>query len=95
MILTLEEAKQRLRVDFDDDDLLIYGLIESIPDYLETKTGARWDKEPINPLVKNLAGYLICSMYDQNFKDFEQPINNLLMVLTSMAKGENERNIKE
>lgn len=95
MILTLEEAKLKLRVDFEEDDELIEGLIESIPDYLETKTGSRWDKYPINPLVKTLAGYLICSMYDQNFKDYEKPIDNLLMVLTSMAKGKNERNIKE
>ena len=95
MILTLEEAKLKLRVDFEDDDLLIIGLIESIPDYLENKTGSRWDKEQINPLVKTLAGYLICSMYDQNFKDYEKPINNLLMVLTSMAKGKNERSIKK
>ena len=88
MILTLTEAKLKLRVDFEDDDLLIIDLINSIPDYLETKTGSRWHKEPINPLVKTLAGYLICSMYDQNFEQYEKPINNLLMVLTSMAKGE-------
>ena len=88
MILTLAEAKLKLRVDFEDDDLLIIDLINSIPDDLEAKTGSRWDKEPINPLVKTLAGYLICSMYDQNFEQYEKPINNLLMVLTSMAKGE-------
>lgn len=60
MILTLEEAKAKLRVDFEEDDELISGFIESIPDYLETKTGSRWEEEPINPLVKILAGYLIC-----------------------------------
>ena len=90
MILTLEEAKLNLRMSLEDDfdDKLITGLIKSIPDYLETKTGSRWEEEPINPLVKTLAGYLICSMYDQNFEQYEKPINNLLMVLTSMAKGE-------
>ena len=90
MILTLEEAKARLRVDFEDDDELIVGLIESIPDYLETKTGSRWEEQPINPLVKTLAGYLICSMYDQNFEHYEKSINNLLRVLSSMARTENE-----
>ena len=77
MILTLEEAKAKLRVDFEEDDELISGFIESIPDYLETKTGSRWEEEPINPLVKTLAGYLICSMYDHNFEHYEKPINNL------------------
>ncbi|WP_294375340.1 head-tail connector protein [uncultured Clostridium sp.] len=92
MILTLEEAKLNLRMSLEDDfdDKLITGLIKSIPDYLETKTGSRWEEEPINPLVKTLAGYLICSMYDQNFEHYEKPINNLLMVLSSMARTENE-----
>ena len=92
MILTLEEAKLNLRMSLEDDfdDKLITGLIKSIPDYLETKTGSRWEEEPINPLVKTLAGYLICSMYDQNFEHYEKPINNLLMVLSSMARAENE-----
>lgn len=90
MILTLEEAKAKLRVDFEEDDELISGFIESIPDYLETKTGSRWEEEPINPLVKTLAWYLICSMYDHNFEHYEKPINNLLMVLSSMARTENE-----
>lgn len=91
MILTLEEAKTRLRVDFDEDDETIIAMIESIPDYLETKTGARWDKEPIKPLVKTLAGHYICSIYNQEFKEYEEPINNILMVLTSMAKKENDQ----
>ena len=92
MILTLEEAKLNLRMSLEDDfdDKLITGLIKSIPDYLETKTGSRWEEEPINPLVKTLAGYLICSMYDQNFEHYEKPINNLLMVLSSIARTENE-----
>lgn len=92
MILTLEEAKLNLRMSLEDDfdDKLITGLIKSIPDYLETKTGSRWEEDPINPLVKTLAGYLICSMYDQNFEHYEKPINNLLMVLSSMARTENE-----
>ena len=92
MILTLEEAKLNLRMSLEDDfdDKLITGLIKSIPDYLETKTGSRWEEEPINPLVKTLAGYLICSMYDQNIEHYEKPINNLLMVLSSMARTENE-----
>lgn len=95
MILTLEEAKSVLRVDFEDDDELIAGYLESIPDYLETKTGSRWEEEPINSLVKTIARYLICSMYDQNFDMYEKPINNLLMVLTSMARNENERSNKK
>lgn len=88
MILTLEEAKNKLRVDFDDDDEMIQSLIDSIPEFLYNKTGSRLDTEPINPLVKTLAGFLICSWYDGNFKDYDNIINNLLMTLTSMVRVE-------
>lgn len=88
MILTLEEAKLKLRVDFDDDDANILSLINSIPEYLENKTGSRWDTEPINPLVKVLAGFLICSWYDGEFKNYDSTINNMLATLTPMARGE-------
>ena len=90
MILTLEEAKNAIRVTFEDDDELILNLIESIPDYLENKTGLRWDKEPINPLVKTLAKFLLMAWYDQNFEAYEQTIDGLLSILTSMARKEDK-----
>ncbi|UWG69485.1 MAG: head-tail connector protein [Bacteriophage sp.] len=90
MILTLEEAKEALRLCHDEDDEMISNYINSIPDYLETKTGSRWDKEPINPLVKTLAGYLVVSMYEMDSKSYEKLIDNLLMVLTSMVRNKNE-----
>ena len=90
MIITLQEAKEVLRLCHDEDDEIILNYIDSIPDYLEAKTGSRWDKEPINPLAKTLAGYLVTTMYDQNYDYYEKPINNLLMVLTSMARNKNE-----
>lgn len=86
MILTLEEAKGILRVDFDDDDDRIIGLINAIPEYLENKTGSRWDTEPINPLVKTLAGFLIRSWYDDNFKTYDNIIQNILSTLQPMAR---------
>lgn len=89
MILTLEEAKDILRVDYDDDNARIQRFIDSIPDFLENKTGSRWDKEPINPLVKSLAEFILRSWYDNNFKDYDNAINNLLSTLTSMARGDN------
>lgn len=89
MILTLEEAKNILRVDFDDDDERITNLINSIPEYLENKTGSRWDNEPINPLVKTLSGFLLASWYDSNFKDYDNVINNMLATLTPMAREQN------
>lgn len=86
MILTIKEAKDKMRVDFNDDDELILNLINAVPEYLENKTGSRWDTEPINPLVKTLAGFLISSWYDNNFEIYEDTINNMVATLTPMAR---------
>ena len=42
MILTLEEVKNHLRVDLDDDDTLITNLITAAQQYLENATGKEY-----------------------------------------------------
>lgn len=42
MILTLEEVKNHLRVDLDDDDKLITNLITAAQQYLENATGKEY-----------------------------------------------------
>lgn len=86
MILTLSEAKSKLRVDFDEDDELIQNLIDAVPEYLENKTGSRWDTDPINPLVKTLAGFLLVTWYDGPQDSYEKTINNMIATLTPMAR---------
>lgn len=86
MILTLEEAKLSLRVDFDDDDEVIKNLIDALPVYLENTTGSRWDKEPINPLVKTVSKYLLATWYDGESKEYNLIIKNIITVLTPMAR---------
>lgn len=88
MIITLEEAKNLLRVDFDEDDNLIQTLIDTIPEYLKNKTGKSWDTEPVNPLVKTLAGFLLQSWYDgSSTPQLEKVIDNIIFTLTPMARG--------
>lgn len=86
MILTLEEAKNILRVDFEDTDQQIQNLIDTIPIYLLNKTGNSWDIEPIDPLVKTLAGFLMQSWYDGSTPQLEKTIDNILLTLTPMAR---------
>ena len=90
MILTLEEAKNILRVDFEDDDQQIQSLIDTIPIYLLNKTGNSWDVSPINPLVKTLAGFLIQSWYDGSTPQLDKIIDNILATLQPMSRGEND-----
>ena len=42
MILTLDEVKNHLRVDLDDDDALIKNLITAAQQYLENATGKEY-----------------------------------------------------
>ncbi|MCI1478967.1 MAG: head-tail connector protein [Clostridium beijerinckii] len=87
MIITLAEAKNLLRVDFAEDDILIQTLIDTIPEYLENKTGKAWDIEPINPLVKTLAGFLLRSWYEESTPQLDKVIDNIIATLTPMARA--------
>lgn len=42
MIVTLEEIKNYLRVDYEDDDIFITTLIETAEEYLYNATGNRY-----------------------------------------------------
>lgn len=44
-MLTVEEAKQYLRVDFQDDDALLEELIRAADEYLTGAVGKEYDKD--------------------------------------------------
>lgn len=85
-IITLKEAKNILRVDYDYDDDLIQTLIDTIPEYLENKTGKAWNEEPINPLVKTLSKFLLQSWYEESTPELEKVINNIIFTLSPMSR---------
>lgn len=89
MIIELEEAKDMLRVSFDDDDDIIRNLIEALPKYLLEKTGKDWDTKPIDPLVKTVSRFILMSWYDADYKGYEEFINYNLALLSTKARGEN------
>lgn len=61
MILSVEEVKLYLRIDYDEDDLLIEELIESAEDYLYNATGKRFTEK--NKLAKRYCRALIYDWY--------------------------------
>lgn len=61
MILTLEEVKNYLRVDYDDDDNYIYSLIFASENYLYNATGKQFDSR--NELAKQCCRVLIYDWY--------------------------------
>lgn len=92
MILTLEEARDTLRVDGTDNDHIITPLVESIPTYLENATGNTWlptAGEPIEPLAKTAARFLLLLWYNAEQAEAERlqrTIDNLLTSLAVMRK---------
>lgn len=62
MIVTLEEVKTWLRVDFSDDDATISMLIAAAEEYLKNATGMTFDST--NHLAKLFCMTLIADWYE-------------------------------
>jgi hypothetical protein len=62
MIFTIEEAREILRLDGDDNDEIIYSLLEAIPPYLTETTGyiAAGDYSPV---AKTAARFILQQWY--------------------------------
>lgn len=68
MILTLDETKEFLKVDYTDEDIFIQDLITASELYLKNATGKTYDNT--NPLAKLFCKVLISDWYDN--RDFMQ-----------------------
>jgi uncharacterized phage protein (predicted DNA packaging) len=62
MIVTLDDVKSWLRVDYDDDDADIQTLIDAAESYLFNATGVSFDST--NPLATLYCRVLIKDWYD-------------------------------
>lgn len=62
MIVTLEESKQHLRVDGNDDDVYIQMLIDAAEQFIVNATGKTFDGS--NALAKTACLLLTADLYD-------------------------------
>lgn len=87
MILTIEEARDVLRLDGGDNDELIMSLLHAIPGYIEVTTGCcNWSD---SLLAKTVAKFLLQLWYNADGTDTERlqrTIDNLLTALTIQAR---------
>ncbi|WP_144466150.1 head-tail connector protein [Bacillus nitratireducens] len=89
MLITMEEARDALRVDGEDNDMIIIPLLESIPSYLEVTTGRTWEDTPVHPLAQTVTKFLLQLWYDPQDQDSERlkrTIDNLLTALTVLGR---------
>ena len=78
MVLTLEEVKNYLKVDFTDDDQVITDLIMFVESYIDKCTGVDYSK--LSDIDKNLYKYLEYKMIYENYEnqsEFIKGANNL------------------
>lgn len=90
-LLTLQEARDALRIDGEDNDTIIQSMLGSLPDYLQVTTGSTWqdDKAAGYQLAKQCAKFILQLWYAPGTQDavrLHTVIDRLLGTLSIMAR---------
>lgn len=90
MIVSLDEVKNWLRIDFSDDDTLLSSLIGASETYLKNATGIEYDSS--NHLAKLFCMVLISDWYENReligkASDQVRPIINSILMQLSYGGG--------
>ena len=83
-MLTIEQAREILRLDTADNDAIIEGLLSAIPDYIELTTGVTAGQ----PLADTAGKFILMLWYNAERADAEKlqrTIDSLLKTLALMA----------
>jgi hypothetical protein len=86
MILTIDEARDILRLDGSDNDHIVLPLVEAIPDYLATATGYRAQGDIFSPVARTAARFILQLWYYGEHSDtakLERVIDCLLKALSA------------
>ncbi len=89
MALSLEEAREHLRIDGIDNDVIISSLLEAIPGYIEVTTGMTPEQQDTEPLATTASKFILQLWYNAEQTDSEKlqkTIDGLLKSLTVMAR---------
>ena len=87
--MTLQEAKDVLRIDTTDNDDLIESLIAALPGYIELTTGLREANQAAEPPVKTVSGFILMLWYYTDHTDdmkLNRTIDSLLKAITLKAR---------
>ncbi|HJA41873.1 MAG TPA: head-tail connector protein [Firmicutes bacterium] len=90
MLISIEEARDTLRIDGTDNDAIITSLLEAIPAYLEAQTGKTWtDDAIVHPLAQTAARFILQLWYDPLTVDsdrLKKVIDSLVSHLSIIAR---------
>lgn len=90
-MLTMEQARQILRVDEGPNDDLIQALVNAIPSYIETTTGLAEADQDNEPMVYTVSGLLLQLWYFSEHSDVEKLnrcINSLLFAISLKSRDQ-------
>lgn len=87
--MSIEEAREVLRLDNKHNDDIIQPLLLAIPEYMEVKTGSKWaedNPEGVDELAKVAAKFILQLWYYPQTEDItriNRTIDSLLYALTA------------
>lgn len=84
-MLSLDTAREWLRLDGGDNDLIIEGLLQAIPRYIEVTTGMTEEQQGVEPLAEAVSKFILQLWYNAEQSDSEKlqrTIDSLLKALT-------------
>lgn len=95
MIISIDEAKDTLRIDNNYNDEIIESLIIAIPDYLEIHCGNRFENKNIKgfELAKTLSKQLLKLWYfesDKHSDNLKRTIDSLTSSLSHIVSSQGD-----
>lgn len=88
-MVNLDTAREWLRLDGTDNDVVIRGLLAAAPDYIEVATGMSCGQQCCEPLADTVTKFLLSLWYNAEQSEAERlqrTIDNLLKALSAMAQ---------
>jgi uncharacterized phage protein (predicted DNA packaging) len=83
MMVTLEIAREWLRIDGTDNDDIIQGLLNAAPDYIEVATGITKRQQKKEPLADTATKFLLTLWYNAEQADADR----LQLTIDSVLKA--------
>lgn len=87
-VISLDEAREWLRLDNTDNDEVIAGLIEGAAEYIEIATGLDPFAQAASPLAQTATKFLLSLWYDPTQADtdkLQRSIDNLLKAVAHVG----------
>lgn len=87
-VISIDEAREWLRLDNSDNDAVIADLIEGAAQYIEITTGLIPLDQAASPLAKTATKFLLSLWYDPTQADtdrLQRSIDNLLKAVTHVG----------